>query len=222
MPHIMNKDKKVVIVDYQLGNLFSVKQACDAVGINSTVSHDKKDIALADAIILPGVGAFKVAMENLSKLDLIGPLKEFASTMKPVFGICLGQQLLFSESEEFERCYGLGLIPGVIKRFDKLSGMQNFKVPQIGWNQIEKPDNNSWENTPLQSLRDKEFMYFVHSYYVIPQNEDVVCSKTNYGDVKYCSSVLDSNIFSTQFHPEKSGEKGLLIYKNWAQQNNIL
>ncbi|MFT4848161.1 MAG: glutamine amidotransferase [Sediminicola sp.] len=218
----MSKSKKVVIIDYQLGNLFSVKQACDAVGINAELSHDKEAIASADAIILPGVGAFKEAMENLSKLELVSSLREFASTMKPVFGVCLGQQLLFTESEEFENCYGLDLIPGVIKRFDNLNASPKFKVPQIGWNQIEVPNKREWDNTPLQSLNAKEFMYFVHSYYVKPENDDVVCSNTNYGNVSYCSSVLHSNIFSTQFHPEKSGEKGLTIYKNWAIQNNII
>jgi glutamine amidotransferase len=218
----MNKDKKVIIIDYQLGNLFSVKQACDAVGINAVVSREKKDIELADAIILPGVGAFNEAMENLKTLDLIESIKEFASSKRPVFGICLGQQLLFSESEEFQSCNGLDLIPGVIKRFDNMSAEPKFKVPQIGWNQISEPQKGSWENTPLQPLKDKEFMYFVHSYYVEPQQRDVICSETNYGNINYCSSVLDSNIFSTQFHPEKSGEKGLLIYKNWAEQNNII
>src|SRR5687768_16172222 len=132
----MNK-KLIVILDYQLGNLFSVKQACDKVGLNAVISSEKEDIMKADGIILPGVGAFGEAMTNLHKLDLVEPLNDFVAASKPLFGVCLGQQLLFTESEEFGTSKGLNFIPGVIKKFPSFKGSNNLiKVPQIGWNHI--------------------------------------------------------------------------------------
>jgi glutamine amidotransferase len=214
---------KVIILDYQLGNLFSVKQACDKVGINAEISFDKNKISEADAIILPGVGAFIEAMNNLEKLDLIAPLKDFLEKNNPLFGICLGQQLLFTESEEFGSRKGLDIIPGVIKKFpNEIAGVKNIKVPQIGWNKIYSK-NNSWINSPLKEINDGAYMYFVHSYYVKPDEDVNIMSTTNYEGLEYCSGAIkEPNIFATQFHPEKSGELGLSIYKNWALQHNLL
>jgi len=213
--------KKVVIIDYQLGNLYSVKQACDTVGMNIIVSSLKSDVLAADALILPGVGAFKEAMNNLEKLDLIDAIKIKVNSGIPLFGICLGLQLLFTKSEEFGSGNGLNLIPGIIKRFPNSIDQRKIKVPHITWNQIYK-SNYSWENTPLRDLKDNEFMYFIHSYYVKPDGKNCILTNTNYDEIEFCSSVIKENIFATQFHPEKSADKGISIYKNWGLINNLL
>jgi imidazole glycerol-phosphate synthase subunit HisH len=213
--------KKVVIIDYQLGNLFSVQQACDTIGINAKISSLPQDIELADALILPGVGAFIQAMTNLEKLSLVAPIKDSVRRQNPLFGICLGLQLLLSGSEEFGDGQGLNLVPGIVRRFPPLVSNRKIKVPQIGWNQILEV-KQKWKLTPLADISDKEFMYFIHSYYAQPAEEDCILSKTNYEGIEYCSSILKDNIFATQYHPEKSGVKGLSIYKNWALINNLL
>lgn len=212
---------KVVIIDYHLGNLFSVKQACDTVGLNAKISSNKEDILEADALILPGVGAFIEAMQNLEDLGLVEPIKEAVKNNKPLFGVCLGLQLLFTKSEEFGSGNGLDLIPGVIKKFPVHNGEQKIKVPQIQWNKIYTSKNN-WLNTPLAKVENEEFMYFVHSYYVDPENEACILTKTNYDGIDYCSSVISDNIFAVQFHPEKSATKGISIYKEWAIINNLI
>ena len=219
----MMKDlkKKVVIIDYQLGNLFSVKQACDTVGMNAEISSIKEDLLLADALILPGVGAFIEAISNLNKLGLIEIIKSKVLSGTPLFGICLGQQLLFTESEEFGAGNGLDLIPGIIKRFPENFENRKIKVPHIAWNTILK-SNQSWENSPLNSLEENEFMYFIHSYYVNPSDLSCILTYTNYDGIEFCSSIQHNNIFATQFHPEKSAEKGILIYKNWALTHNLI
>jgi glutamine amidotransferase len=217
----MRESKKVTIIDYQLGNLFSVKQACDTIGLTTKISSNKEDIQGADALILPGVGAFIEAMNNLKNFDLIGPIKKAVEMRVPLFGVCLGLQLLFTESEEFGSGQGLNLIPGLIKKFPASRDERKIKVPQIAWNQVYS-HKKSWADTPLRELEEKEFMYFVHSYYVEPSSESSVLTKTNYEGVEYCSSILENNIFATQFHPEKSSEKGLSVYKNWAISNNII
>jgi imidazole glycerol-phosphate synthase subunit HisH len=216
-------NKKVIILDYQLGNLFSVKQACDKVGLHATISSEKKDVAEADGIILPGVGAFAEAMSNLHKLDLVEPLKNFVAAKKPLFGVCLGQQLLFTESEEFGSSKGLDFIPGVIKKFPTFKGSNNLvKVPQIGWNHIYKK-SQSWESTPLTSVKENSYVYFVHSYYVEPSDQKNILTLTNYAGIEYCSAVTkEPNIFATQFHPEKSGQLGLGIYENWGKIFNLI
>lgn len=216
-----NTRRKVIIIDYQLGNLFSVKQACDTVGINAEISALKKDILDADALILPGVGAFIEAMNNLKKLDLIDAIKGKVNNGIPIFGICLGQQLFFTESEEFGAGNGLDLIPGMIKRFPEELNGKKVKVPQIGWNKIYS-SGQEWDKTPLTELQQDEFMYFIHSYYVKPTLSDCILTLTNYDGIEFCSSILDRNLFATQFHPEKSGEKGLSIYRNWAKNYNLI
>ncbi|ALL04392.1 hypothetical protein AQ505_02080 [Pedobacter sp. PACM 27299] len=213
--------KKVVIIDYNLGNLFSVKQACDTVGINSKISSSKSEIEDADALILPGVGAFIEAMQNLENLDLVDTIKRNVIDGKPIFGVCLGLQLLFSKSEEFGSGEGLNLIPGVIRRFPSSVDDRKIKVPQIAWNKIYS-HNQDWANTPLSGLSEEDYMYFVHSYYVDPADEFCILTKTNYEGLEYCSGVLKDNIFATQFHPEKSAQKGVSIYKNWATLNNLI
>lgn len=216
-----NVEKKVVIIDYQLGNLFSVKQACDTVGMNAKISSEKDDVLNADALILPGVGAFIEAMNNLKKLELDVAIKQKVNSGIPIFGICLGQQLLFTESEEFGAGNGLDLISGVIKRFPENFENRKIRVPHIAWNTIYKSIQH-WGSTALNDLANNEFMYFIHSYYVKPDDESCVLTLTNYDSIEFCSAIKSKNIFATQFHPEKSAEKGILIYRNWALLNNLI
>lgn len=213
---------KVTIIDYQLGNLFSVQQACLYLGFDAEVSSDANRIAKADAIILPGVGAFADAMHNMQKLDLIEPIKDFVSSNKPFMGICLGLQLLFSESEEFGIHKGLDLIEGVVKKFPSQDIDEGkLKVPQIAWNTISPNQQSAWDNSPLSLCNFGDYMYFVHSFYVQPATDEVVLSTTNYGGYTYCSSILKNNIFACQFHPEKSGLGGIKIYKSWLNNNSL-
>jgi len=216
-----NSNKQVVIIDYGLGNLFSVNQACQKVGLNVKISNLKKEIKNADAIILPGVGAFIEAMNNLEKMDIVNTIKESVENGKPFFGICLGMQLIFSKSEEFGSGNGLDLISGVIKKFPTILNEQSLKVPQISWNKIYT-FKNKWTNTPLHNINDHEFMYFVHSYYAEPLLDESILTHTNYNGIEYCSAVIKDNIFATQFHPEKSAEEGIKIYKNWGTINNLM
>jgi glutamine amidotransferase len=213
--------KNVVIIDYHLGNLFSVKQACDTVGINATISSNRDDVYNADALILPGVGAFNEAMNNLKDLGLNIAIKEKVNAGAPIFGICLGQQLLFTESEEFGAGNGLDLIKGIIKKFPENTEGRKIKVPHIAWNTIFKLKQD-WNSTALIELKENDFMYFIHSYYVKPSDESCILTLTDYDGVEFCSSIIKNNIFATQFHPEKSGGKGISIYMNWALINNLL
>ena len=208
----LNISKKIVIIDYKMSNLFSVVRACQKVGFNPIITNKAKVIKNADAIILPGVGAFNSAMKNLINLELVEPIISHVRSGKPIMGVCLGMQLLFEKSEEFGNHFGLGLIKGEVIKFLKTSNL--YKVPQIGWNSIKLVNNE--ENTGFfKGISKINHMYFVHSFYVIPANKKVIYSTSKYNDIEYCSSILKDNIFATQFHPEKSGELGLLIYKNW-------
>ncbi len=214
--------KKILIIDYKSGNLFSVNQALTNIGLNVLISSNADDIASADAIVLPGVGAFGDAMNNLHNFNLVQPIKQFVESGKPFLGICLGLQLLFTESEEFGYTKGLNLVKGKVKRFNMNNNAgENRKIPQIAWNKINRINDNTWDNTPLQGIKDGEFMYFVHSFYVEPE-EPVALSETNYDGQTYVSSIQKKNIFACQFHPEKSAQEGLQIYKTWASINNLI
>lgn len=210
--------RRIAIVDYGMGNLFSVSQACEKAGMHAFVSSEIRDITEADAIILPGVGAFGDAMNNLIKLDLTAPIIDHVASGKPFMGICLGMQLLFTESEEFGQHKGLNILEGKICKFPVINTTgTRIKVPQIGWNQVWKPEHRTWENTPFSTLKDGEYMYFVHSYYAVPSDQNNVLCSTNYEDLTYCSGVQKNNIFALQFHPEKSAESGLLLFKEFLK-----
>jgi glutamine amidotransferase len=216
-----SSEKKVLIIDYMLGNLFSVNQAFINIGLNIKITSNPADVEMADAIVLPGVGAFNDAMNNLGSLNLIEPIKRHVNAGKPFMGICLGLQLLFSESEEFGYTKGLDLVKGNVKRFNNINREgETRKVPQISWNQIFKVGDHTWKNTPLEGLKEGEFLYFVHSFFVEPA-ESVGLSHTNYDGHDYISSIIKNNIFACQFHPEKSAREGLKIYNNWAIINNL-
>lgn len=209
----MSQKLNLVIIDYHLSNIFSVKHACERLGYNPVVSSDKKDLDKADAVILPGVGAFGEAMNNLHKLDLVEPIKDYISQGKPFLGVCLGMQLLFETSEEFGSFKGLELIKGSIRKFEL---KQPLKIPQICWKAIHTPPGKQdWSSSPFDGIDSGEFMYFVHSYYAIPEDDENILSVSNYDSMQYCSAVASKNIVATQFHPEKSGELGLKIYSNW-------
>jgi glutamine amidotransferase len=212
----MNENKKVAIIDYGLGNLFSVKQACESLGFSPFISASPRELKGADAAILPGVGAFKAAMNNLTESGMKDGILHFVQEGKPIMGVCLGLQLLFEKSVEFENCDGLGLIEGTVNRFP-FNKEDKIKVPQISWNKIFTQEDKGWQNTPLENISDGTFMYFVHSYYVNPTNEEDVLTKTTYHTFEYCSAIKKDNIFATQFHPEKSGTEGLSIYKSWLE-----
>lgn len=201
----------VAIVDYQISNLFSVRKACEHVGMSVTVTSNAAEIAGSDAIILPGVGAFGDAMERLEALGLDEVLKTHAGAGRPVMGICLGLQLLFEKSDEYGTHKGLGIIKGHVTRLPDESNGVSAKIPQITWNQITK----SKEDRILSGFKEKPCMYFVHSYYVLPELKETVLTETEYCGFKYCSSISSGNIFGFQFHPEKSGAEGLRIYSNF-------
>jgi len=208
----------VAIVDYGLGNLFSVEQACAFVGLNSIITNSKKDILDADAVILPGVGAYGDAMLTLHRLDLVNVLRDIAESPKPFVGICLGMQLLMTESYEFGRRKGLDIIEGPVVLFDAPKEKDRMlKVPQIGWNRIFQPANDlRWHGTLLDRIDEGEYMYFVHSYTVQPQENNVILSTSRYGHIEFCSSVQYGNVFACQFHPERSGLEGMKVYQNLA------
>ncbi len=199
----------IVIIDYGMGNLRNVQKGFERVGFEAKVTRNKKAIGGASAIVLPGVGAFKDCMENLEKYGLIDPLLSSIKKGKPYLGICLGLQILFSESEEFGSHKGLGVIKGKVVRFRP---DPEHKVPHMGWNTVEKAK----ELPVLQDIKTGDFFYFVHSYYVVPEEKERVATFTQYGN-PFASSIWKENVFATQFHPEKSQEKGLMILDRFAK-----
>ncbi len=210
---------KVSIVDYGMGNLFSVKRVCEHVDLDVRITSDRKEILASDAVILPGVGAFGDAMANLGRLDLISALRDFIESGKPFMAICLGMQLLMSESEEMGIHKGFNVFDDSgIKFLPIIDSMENIKVPQIGWNRIYKygDGQNGWEGSPLKDINEGEFMYFIHSYYVKPKDPKIIMSITEYANIRYCSSISWKNIFACQFHPERSAGEGIKIYRNFA------
>ncbi len=207
----------VAIIDLNLSNLHSVNSACKKVGLNSKITFDKKIISKARSIILPGVGSFKEAMKKIKILNLEETIKNSIKENKPFLGICLGMQLLFSRSHEFGKTIGLSIFEGDVKKFNyyKKNNLK-YPVPHIGWNKVnlDKKENKRKKNI-LKNIKNGEFMYFVHSYYVIPKNKNIILTNSYYGKENFCSSVASKNIFAFQFHPEKSGMEGLKIYNNF-------
>jgi glutamine amidotransferase len=212
------------IVDYGLGNLFSVKLACEKVGMTAIITSDKNVIRRADVVILPGVGAYRDAMVELELRGLTDTLHRVVESGKMLVGICLGMQLLMEESFEFGHHQGLGIIKGSVVRFEhpRSSDGRILKVPQVGWNKILKPKksekNDPWQATPLQEIKEGSYVYFVHSFYCLPTEVNVSLAITHYGHIQFCSSLQNKNIFAIQFHPERSGPAGLNIYRNIMQQ----
>lgn len=199
----------IAIIDYGMGNLRSVQKAFERVGCQAQLLRDPQQIAGARGVVLPGVGAFNACMENLRRLGLVEVIQDGVRRKKPFLGICLGFQLLFSESEEFGLQKGLDLFPGKVVGFQPENGL---KVPHMGWNRIEKK-----KSTPfLDGVSGDDFVYFVHSYYVVPKDPSIVATTTDYG-APFTSSIATDRLFACQFHPEKSQEVGLKILANFAR-----
>lgn len=213
----MPERSHVAIIDYGMGNLFSVQQACEHVGLRAVITSSKDAVLASEAVILPGVGAFSDAMATLQRLDLVSVLRDIAASGKPMVGICLGMQLLMSESEEFGRHHGLDIIHGdVVRLKPSIARGRTLKVPQVGWNRIVPAAGAGWNDSLMDGLRDGEFLYFVHSFYARPVDPQVQLSTTTYGPMAFCSSVHRGSVFACQFHPERSGDRGLQIYRNLA------
>ena len=203
----------IAIIDYGMGNLRSVQKGFEAVGAKAIVTSDSKKILSARSVVLPGVGAFKACMDNLEKFDLIDTVKQSVQSGKPFLGICLGLQLLFSQAEEFGSVSGLGIPKGKVVGFkDAPNSGDPLKIPHMGWNNVEvKPSHPLFDSVPNQS-----FFYFVHSYYVVPEDRATVATTTNYG-IEFVSGIHHENIHAFQFHPEKSQQLGLTVLKNFSR-----
>ena len=205
----------IAIIDYGMGNLRSVAKALEHLGHSAEITRDPDAIAGAQRLILPGVGAFGAAMDNLRKFELVEVLRDAGGSGKPFLGICLGMQLLLEQSEEKGVHEGLSLIPGKVTRFAQDYPANHdtppLKIPHMGWNSLDIK-----AQTPLlDGVPDGSMVYFVHSYYVSPP-DDAVAATTNHG-IDFCSVICRSNICATQFHPEKSGEVGLRMLRNFAE-----
>ncbi len=198
----------LILIDYGMGNLRSVSKALEKVGFSVKVSSDPEEVKKAEVLVLPGVGAFRDAIENLRKLGLLKEILRHIERGKPYMGICLGLQLLFERSYEFGETEGFGVLEGEV-----LLLPPKVKVPHIGWNQL-------WGQKPsdlLDNIKDGEYFYFVHSYHVVPKRQDIILTTTDYG-VDFVSSIEYENIFAVQFHPEKSQKAGLRLLENFRRR----
>ena len=199
----------IAIIDYDAGNLRSVEKAIEAIGEKAVVTRNRDEILSADKVILPGVGSFGDAMGRLYEYGLVDTLHEVADSGKPFLGICLGLQLMFESSEEGPGVKGLGLLPGKIVKFPEKEG---FKIPHMGWNSIDVKEGSRL----FKGVSNNSYVYFVHSYYLQAENENDVAATTEYITHVH-ASVEHDNIFACQFHPEKSGDVGLRILKNFCE-----
>jgi len=199
----------IAIIDYGMGNLRSVQKGLERVGFDAVVTRDLGQIQSAGGVVLPGVGAFSACMENLGKFGLIEPIRDAVRQQKPFLGICLGFQLLVSESEEFGRQKGLDLFPGRVVGFH---AGEDLKVPHMGWNRIDKKTDSLF----LEGISSGDYVYFVHSFYVAPDDSSIVATTTDYGGT-FVSSIATQRLFACQFHPEKSQELGLRILANFGR-----
>ncbi len=199
-------DLRIVVIDYQSGNLRSVAKALEAVGAHPLVSENPSELDTADAVILPGVGSGPAAMQALESRDLVAPIKKFITDGRPFLGVCLGLQLLLDRTEEGDApC--LGIVPGRVKRLPA-----GLKVPHMGWNSVEF----NIDHPVFQGIPPSSHFYFVHSYYASPDDGSDVAGTTTYG-MPFCSAYARGNLVATQFHPEKSGAIGLQVYRNFLR-----
>ncbi len=198
----------IAIIDYGMGNLRSVEKGFRKVGVDVCVTDRPGVVEKADAVVLPGVGAFRDCMEGLKRLDVVDAVIRAVKDGRPYLGICLGLQVLFTESEEFGRCRGLDIFRGRVVRF----GNSDLKIPHMGWNQV----NLKQDNPLFAGIGDGSYFYFVHSYYVVPEDGSIVAATTDYG-AEFTSAVCRDNIFAVQFHPEKSQKTGLKLLENFGK-----
>lgn len=211
----------IAIVDYGMGNIRSVEKGFLKMGADARITADPRVISDAEGIVLPGVGAFKDCMRNLERLRLLGVIVKEIEKGKPYLGICLGLQILFSESEEFGFCRGLEVLKGRVVRFrfepeeparSETDSCRGLKIPHMGWNTARM----SRTPPPFREIPDDTYFYFVHSYYVVPEEEGVIASRTEYG-LDFVSMVWKDNVIATQFHPEKSQGAGLKVLKGFNE-----
>ncbi len=220
---------RIAIVDYGLGNLFSVAQACRHAGLDSTITSAPDDLWRADGVILPGIGAFGHAMRTLDRLGLRSTLVEVATSGKPTVGICLGFQLLFSESHEFGTHAGLGIVDGVVENLrdaaPAAAAGRTPKVPHVGWHAIRRDSSgrsdDAWAGTLLAGVPDGAPMYFVHSFHARPARDAATLATARFGALAYCCAIQAGDVFGCQFHPERSGADGLRIYGNFARRLGV-
>jgi glutamine amidotransferase len=199
---------KIAIVDYGMGNLRSVEKGFHKVGVHASITNNPEVVAKADGVVLPGVGAFKDCMRELTNLELTKIISKVIKRGTPYLGICLGLQVLFSESEEFGRCMGIDIFQGKVVKFPE-SGL---KIPHMGWNELKIQR----DNLLLEGIPDRTYFYFVHSFFVAPEDTAVVSTTTEYG-VDFTSMVWQDNIYAVQFHPEKSQTAGLKLLENFGK-----
>lgn len=200
---------EIVVVDYDAGNLRSVQRALEAVGQRPLVTSDPRDVDRAEALVLPGVGSAQDCMRKLAARGLVQPLKDYAASGRPFLGVCVGLQLLFDGSEEGGGVECLGIVPGMVRRFPNAAGL---KVPQIGWNAV----SYRRAHPLLQDIPEGSYFYFVHSYYADPDEPEITLGAAEYG-VDFAAIVARDNVLATQFHPEKSADRGLRIYANFGR-----
>lgn len=204
----------IAIVDYGIGNIKSLHNALQQFTDDVFMADNVDKLIKADGVVLPGVGAFGHAMSKLKSYRMDRALVDYADTQKPLLGICLGMQLLFSSSHEFGHTNGLNLIAGEVKKLNTHSS-EKVKLPHIAWNELEYDDANN-HNPLLSGIEGNNSMYFVHSYHAVPENKGAVSTTTNYADINFCSTVRHNNIYGCQYHPEKSGINGLKIINNFV------
>jgi imidazole glycerol-phosphate synthase subunit HisH len=207
----------VSIVDYGMGNLFSVKLACKREGLDASITSDPEAIRSADSVILPGVGAFEDAARTLRTTGLTDAMLATIREGRPFLGICLGQQLLMRVSFEFGEHPGMGVFDGDVVRFDgHTADGRKVKVPQVGWNRVNRR-SGAWADSPFAALADGEYMYFVHSYYTRPKDPSVIAATSTYGGIEFASALRRENVLACQFHPERSGAPGLAVYRAFRE-----
>lgn len=210
----------VTVVDYGMGNLFSVTQAIERCGATVTLTESVEGISRARALVLPGVGAFGDGMKALRDRGFVEPLRAYARAGRPFLGICLGMQMLLETGEEFGVHEGLGLVPGKVAPIPQGRGEQaarGRKVPHIGWGKLEPKGQGPWTGSILEGLKPGDFTYFVHSYMAVPRDESAWLAACDYDGLQVCAAIRQGSVSGCQFHPEKSGEVGLSILRNFIK-----
>ena len=207
--------KEISIIDYGIGNLYSICNAVKAVGMEPNIVSTPEEVGLAHHLILPGVGAFNAGVKVLKERGLDSAIREYVESGKPLLGVCLGMQLLMTQSSEFGSCNGLDLIPGKVKPLIIADGYDPkvYKIPHIGWKNIEF---SSQKTAEMLNSRNGVEVYFLHSYYVCPEDENHIAATTMHGGLKLCAMNLRENVMGYQFHPEKSGKVGLKLLKSFC------
>jgi imidazole glycerol phosphate synthase glutamine amidotransferase subunit len=200
---------KVALIDYGAGNLRSVANALHALGVQPVMAASPEDLSDATHLVLPGVGSFGDCMAQLEDRRLLSAIRDWVAAGKPYFGICLGYQILFDSSEETPGVAGLGIVPGVVRRFTQTPGL---KIPHMGWNSAlpRTPDSGNWAG-----LGAEPYFYFVHSYFPVPENPEVIAAETTYGADTFAAAIELPNLLACQFHPEKSQDAGIRLIRNF-------